>query len=229
MICSPYDYPTYQNMVVVNAVFNGLLALTMNYLCSARWLQMSKSIPHHDILRKCVNSFFTVLCFLKILSQFLAVYNSGGTRASTFVNVTASMLAILSIIFDLIITFLIAKAVFEAHMLVSNDARNASANIRRMRRFKCSLIGLLTLDIVQLTITIGFIKLPQYTGAAISTSIGTFVIHVFVSTELLKGFVGHVLKSKTSKTSANNKEATGQADNGRYIASNSLKARASLS
>jgi len=191
---------------------------------------MSKRIPYNNILRKSINSFFTILCFLKILSQVLAVYFSEGTRASTFVNITASVLAILSIIFDLIITFLIAKAVFEAHMLVSKDAKTANAMILRMRKFKYSLIGLLALDIVQLTITIGFIKLPQYTGAAICTSIGTFVIHVFVSKELLKGFVSHVLRPKTSRTSANIKEASdNKHDSGRNVATKLLKAQASLS
>jgi len=197
--CSAYTPESYRAMDIVNGVWNAILVMTMNLLCAARWKQMKQNVPFNEKLRVGINTLGIVLCILKIVAQIQSTLGPEGNEANTAMNAGISAAyVVLSVLFDITICMLIARALFKARIGVHQQDNMLNS---RFTRFKVALCLLVIIDFLTIGVTLGLIQVAQYTASAVGIAVAMTVIHVFISKELLKDFVDGMLEKNVQKAS----------------------------
>jgi len=191
--CSIYagNYPAFATMIVISAVLNGALTMSMNFLVAARWKQMKQNVPYNNRLRLAINILGVVLFCWKISMQISSgVRNDGNLLVRYLVAASAALFSIGSIIFDLTVCALVAATVFKARVGVVQRSDEAGAAMKEeLTRFKRSLVGLLLIDLLQIAITLALSGKPELVNDGIAIAVAAVVIHVYLSKELLADFV----------------------------------------
>jgi len=219
IICSAYQGYTagYHFSVGLSGVLNGLLTYSVNLLCLSRWKQMKRNVYFSATLHRCVSTFATLLLMVKIVTQILAVSTqalASNPRMNIAVAASSAAFTISSVIFDIVICFLIASAVLKTQVNVQKMEKTAILR-REHTKFRVALIGLLAVDIVEIAIILSLRTLStDLIPSGICIGVAAMVIHAFISKELLRQFVDKLLTKDQAKGASSSQ---GNKRNSAYI------------
>jgi len=208
IFCSAYQDSRggFAFVLAINAILNGLLLLSADLLCSARWEQMKASVPYNRKLQIALNCLFGLLTTIKIAAQLGNINEQ--PIASTVLAASSAALAITSIIFDVTICVLVGSAVVRSQVKIRKGEQEV-ANLRRdLNFFRGSLAALLLVDFVALGSTTGLQRFPAYSRGGVAISLAACVVHSCISRLLLRGFVEKALGRDSTKANASTNAGT---------------------